>query len=203
MLPLDDRTIELFGGAAAAGHRARPARLRVLPADRRTSPPTPAPPLGGRDWTITAEVDVPDGGVEGVLYARGGHNVGHTFFVQDGALHFDYNALGTHHRATAPLPLVAGRHELDGPLRPRRARAARSRSPSTATTSPSIEIPKLVRMLGSTGLDIGRDALSPVVDDYEPPFPFTGTIDRITFPIRSRADAADVAATARAELAKE
>ena len=62
-------------------------------------------------------------------------------------------------------------------------------------------------MLGSTGLDIGRDALSPVVDDYEPPFPFTGTIDRVTFHVRSRADAADVAqdleVLARTELAKE
>jgi arylsulfatase len=67
----------------------------------------------------------------------------------------------------------------------------------------SIAIPQIVRMLGSTGLDVGRDALSPVVDDYEPPFPFTGTIDRITFAIRSRADAAEVEATARAELAKE
>ena len=58
-------------------------------------------------------------------------------------------------------------------------------------------------MLGSTGLDIGRDALSPVVDDYDAPFPFTGSIDRVTFSIRSRADAAEIAATARAELAKE
>ena len=53
------------------------------------------------------------------------------------------------------------------------------------------------------GLDVGRDALSPVVDDYEPPFPFTGTIDRITFAIRSRADAEEIAAKARPELAKE
>ena len=51
--------------------------------------------------------------------------------------------------------------------------------------------------------DVGRDALSPVVDDYEAPFPFSGTIDRITFSIRSKADAAEVAATARAEMAKE
>ena len=66
-----------------------------------------------------------------------------------------------------------------------------------------IDIPRLVRMLGSTGLDIGRDALSPVVDDYDAPFPFTGTIHRVTFNIRTRADEEEVAATARAELAKE
>jgi hypothetical protein len=52
-------------------------------------------------------------------------------------------------------------------------------------------------------LDVGLDALSPVVDGDDPPFPFTGTTDGITFGIRSRADAAELAATARAELAKE
>jgi arylsulfatase len=137
-----------------------------------------------------------------VLYARGGHNVGHSFFVKDGALTFDYNALGTHHRATAPVSLGSGTHELA-------VRFVRTGKGGTLTLSAdredltSIEIPKIVRMLGSTGLDVGRDALSPVVDDYEGPFPFTGTIDRITFHIEGKPDAADVAATARAELSKE
>jgi hypothetical protein len=58
-------------------------------------------------------------------------------------------------------------------------------------------------MLGSTGTDIGRDALSPVVDDYEAPFPFTGTIHSVRFDIRSRQTPADVAATAATELARE
>ena len=58
-------------------------------------------------------------------------------------------------------------------------------------------------MLGSTGLDVGRDSLSPVVDDYAPPFPFTGRIERITFRVRRRADAEDIAATARVEMSRE
>jgi hypothetical protein len=137
-----------------------------------------------------------------VLYARGSHNVGHTFFVRDGALHFDYNALGTHHRATAALALEPGTHALA-------ARFRRDGGGGTLTLAAdgqdlaSIDIPIIVRMLGSTGLDIGRDSLSPVVDDYEGPFPFTGSIDRITFSIQSRADVADIAAAARAELSKE
>jgi hypothetical protein len=67
----------------------------------------------------------------------------------------------------------------------------------------STEIGQLVRILGSTGMDIGRDALSPVTDEYVAPFPFTGTIESVTFDIRSRADKSDVLATARTELAKE
>ena len=201
VLPLDDRTIELFGGTrrAATVHARdeyvyRPP-LSHVPADA-------CPPFGGRSWTITAEVTVPDRGAEGVLYARGSHNVGHSFFVQGQTLRFAYNALGTVYRATAPVTLGPGPHELV-------ARFDRDGAGGTLTIAADgddlaqVTIPKLVRMLGSTGLDVGRDALSPVVDDYDAPFPFTGTIERVTFRIRSRADGADVAATARTELARE
>jgi arylsulfatase len=33
-----------------------------------------------------------------------------------------------------------------------------------------------MRMISSTGLDIGKDSLSPVTDDYEAPFAFNGKI---------------------------
>ena len=201
VLPLDDRMIELFGNAARPGTvHARDEYVYHPPTAH--IPADAAPPLGGRNWLITAEVEIPDAGAEGVLYARGSHNVGHTFFVMNGALHFDYNALGTHHRVTAALALDPGTHALV-------ARFRRDGGGGTLTLAAdgqdlaSLDIPIIVRMLGSTGLDIGRDSLSPVVDDYEGPFPFTGSIDRITFSIQSRADVADIAAAARAELSKE
>ncbi|MEA3077796.1 MAG: hypothetical protein QOF60_2704 [Actinomycetota bacterium] len=200
VLPLDDRTIELFGGTPRPGTvHARDTYVYFPPIAH--IPADAAPPFGGRSWTVTAEVVVPDGGVEGVLYARGGHNVGHSFFVMDGSLHFDYNALGTHFRVSAPVSL-SGRHSLAAAFRRSDKGGALSLVVDGAALA-SVEVPRLVRMLGSTGLDIGRDSLSPVVDDYDPPFAFTGAIDRITFEIHSRASAADVAAVARAELAKE
>jgi hypothetical protein len=39
--------------------------------------------MGGRSWLITAQVEV-TGPAQGVLYARGGHNVGHSFFLLGG-----------------------------------------------------------------------------------------------------------------------
>jgi hypothetical protein len=60
-----------------------------------------------------------------------------------------------------------------------------------------------MRIIGSTGVDIGRDALSPFVDDYEAPFPFNGLIEKIAFRVGGEADIADVTATARTELARE
>ena len=197
VLPLDDRTIELFGATRRPGtvhatdtYEYRPP-LSHVPADA-------APPLGGRPWTITAAVT----GGEGVLCARGSHNAGHSFFVKDGILHFDYNALGNHHRASAPVSFGTGTHELVARF-DRVGKGGRLTLAVDGEDRATVDIPKIVRMLGSTGLDVGRDALSPVVADYDPPFPFTGVIERITFAIHRRPDAADVAAQARTELARE
>ncbi len=200
VLPLDDRSFELFGAPPRPGTvHARSEYVYFPPVTH--IPADAAPPLGARDWEVIADIEASEE-LEGVLYARGGHNVGHSFFVKDRTLHFDYNALGTHFRASTPLELPPGRHELAVRFR-REDRTGRLTLAVDGAELTTIEIPKIVRMLGSTGLDVGRDGLSPVVEDYEGPFPFTGTIDRITFRIRSRADAADIAAQARAELAKE
>ncbi len=200
VLPLDDRTIELFGGVPRPGTvHARKEYVYRPPVSH--IPADACPPLGGRAWTITAVVQVEDK-PEGVLYARGSHNVGHSFFIQNGALQFEYNALGTRHRASAPVTLTAGRHELV-------ARFDREGSGGTLTVGcdgtdlGSVQIAQLVRMLGSTGMDIGRDALSPVTDDYFAPFAFSGVIESVTITIRSKADAADVRSIAQTELAKE
>jgi arylsulfatase len=201
VLPLDDRSIELFGSPPrpgtvhARGEYVYFPPIAHIPADA-------APPLGGRAWTVTAEVDVPGDGAEGVLYVRGSHNVGHAFFVQDGTLHFDYNALGHRTRVSAPVHLDAGRHELAVRF-DREGKAGTITLVADGADLASAPIPRIVRMLGSTGIDIGRNSLSPLVDDYDPPFAFTGTIDRITFTVRSRPDAADIATQAATELARE
>jgi len=201
VLPLDDRTWELFGGSPRPGtpHFGDDyvywAPISHIPADA-------APPLGGRSWEIKCEVEVPESGCEGVLYARGSQNVGHTFFIKDGRLNFDYNALGKHYRAAFDVTLTPGAHQIEARF-DRGARVGTLTLAVDGVDLGSIEIGTIVRMLGSTGLDLGRDRLSPVVSDYEGPFPFTGKLLKVTFKIKSRPDRADVTAEARTELAKE
>jgi arylsulfatase len=201
VLPLDDRGIELFGGTPRPGTpHARSEYVYTPPISH--IPADAAPPLGGRSWTITCVVVVPGATCEGVLYARGSRNVGQTFFIKDGKLQFDYNALGTHHRAAGRIELSPGAHELS-------ARFERDGRSGTLTLSAdgadlaSVRIPVVIRMMGSTGVDIGCDRLSTVVDDYEGPFAFTGTLSRVTFRIQDRPDGADAAAAARAQRGQE
>ncbi len=201
VLPLDDRTIELFGGHTQPGtphasltYEYRPP-ISHIPADA-------APLLGARPWTITADVVVGEEGAQGVLYARGSHNVGQVFFLHDGKLQFDYNALGTHHRAAAPVTLGPGRHELSARLE-RHGPGAVVTIAADGDDLAAVEVPWLARMLGSTGMDLGRDSLSTVVDDYAGPHPFTGRLERVVVEVRSRRTDADVAAEGRSELARE
>ena len=51
--------------------------------------------MRNRSFSITAEVDIPKGGAEGVLLAQGGMIGGHTFFVnKDQKLQFSHNYVG-------------------------------------------------------------------------------------------------------------
>ncbi|MEX2627761.1 MAG: arylsulfatase [Ilumatobacteraceae bacterium] len=203
VLPLDDRTIELFTAPARPG-TTHDRDTYIYMADTSHVPADASPALGGRPWVLTAEVLVGDDPPRGVIYARGAHNVGHSFFVDEHGLHFDYNALGRHSRVSAPLELDVGRHTLTVRFdRVRGDTGATITIGADGTDLASVEVPKIVRILGSTGMDIGRDALSPVVGDYDAPFPFDGRIERVTFDIRSGPSPSDIAATAAAEFSKE
>jgi arylsulfatase len=64
-------------------------------------------------FSLTAEVDVPAEGAEGVIVAQGGISGGHSFYAKDGALKYCYNFFGLEQyyvAATAPVP--PGEHQV-------------------------------------------------------------------------------------------
>ena len=66
-----------------------------------------------------------------------------------------------------------------------------------------MEIPRVLRVISATGMDIGRDSLSPVTDDYEGSFPFTGKIDKVVFDVPKRIPKKDEKAYREAEAETE
>jgi len=211
VLPLDERTIELFGGAPRPGtpHHFLPGQEAqyVYRPPMAHLPSDVSPSIGGKNWEAVADITVGEvDSAEGVLYTRGSHNLGHCWWVQDGAMHFHYNALGTHTRATGPVSLAPGRHQLA-------VRFLRDGKGGTLTLFADgvqlgqATVPKVVRILGSIGTDIARGPLNAVVDDFEGPFPFGAEVHTVTFRTLGRqpaADAqADLEATAHTELSRE
>jgi arylsulfatase A-like enzyme len=176
VLPLDDRTIELFGTTRrphtphAGHHYTYFPPVSHLPAEV-------APAIGGRSWTMTATVDRPEG-AGGVLYATGTENSGFSLFVQDDRLVFDYNAFGVHTVVSSDRLVPVGASTLTVRFE-RSGQAGRAELAIDDEPCGRTEIPFVMRMMSSVGADIGLDRLSPVSDRYTGTFPFEGTLHRV------------------------
>ena len=66
-----------------------------------------------RPHSITADVEVPQGGAEGVLLSQGGSDGGYSLYVQDGKLRYAYNYVGRKlYYVESAEAVPAGRHKL-------------------------------------------------------------------------------------------
>ena len=92
------------------------------------------PPILNRPHSITAELEIPEGGAEGVILAQAGYTGGFSLYVQDGLLHYVHNYVGqaplrgrlrpaAAHRPGHGALRVRGHHPARAPRGPRRRRA--------------------------------------------------------------------------------
>ena len=205
VLPLDDRGIAvLFRAAPRPGLPTTRKRFTYYPpVSHIVADACPSP---ARGFALTVALEHPGDNGDGALVARGSINSGFVLYVHDGRLHFDYNSFHEHTLVRAESPLPAGRHRVE--LRLDRAQD-RSANVSIAVDGESVaegRVPQLLRMLSSTGMDLGR-SLAPVNGDYEAPFAYPGRIETIVFELPERRqrgdDKAEAEAQARAALSRQ
>jgi arylsulfatase len=196
VLPLDDS----FIGRAGAMYRPAygPRHRTVFKPGGGPVAEDVLPPLG-TGYVVKARVET-DADPQGILFALGNWTNGCALYLLDGTLVHVFNGYGNVHRIAATERVPAGSHEL----------AYRySREGGGHTGILTIDGREVGRgtlphdlpfrwQIGSAGLMIGRDRGFPVCDDYETPFPFTGTLLDVTFEIPTLAPKDDTAA--RAEL---
>ena len=100
----------LLGERAVVGRAPRPY---VYYPDTQSVPYFAAPKVLNRPHSITAEVEIPDGGAEGVLLCQGAAAGGYTLFIQDGRLHYVHNYVAREYfRVVSKDPVPAGSHDL-------------------------------------------------------------------------------------------
>jgi arylsulfatase A-like enzyme len=155
-------------------------------------PTNAAPRTLNRPHSVTALVEVPDGGAEGVLVSQGGVDGGFVFFVQSGKLRFSYNYVADQHfHVVSEGDVPAGRHALSFEFAPTgEAKPLEGiGTPGTITLlvdgqpAGGGELPVTIPLtLGlAAGVSVGADSGAPVSDEYEPPFAFTGTIEKVVY----------------------
>src|SRR5690606_1580217 len=120
VLPLDERTLELFGVRFRERSPHPPERRYRYRPPMSTLPTQACAPSAGNSSDITALVDG-DEPAEGVLFATGTENCGFSLFVQDRRLVLDYNAFDDHTVLVSTVEVPTGPVALT--LRLRRGRS--------------------------------------------------------------------------------
>ena len=121
MLPLDNAYL-CAGDCTAAERDRRQDGVHLLRASSLACQLGNAPSILDRSYTITAEVDVPQGGGDGMIATAGGRWGGCGLYMLKGKPVFDYNMLIL---AAIPVGRRAGTHS-------RQARLSCSTTPMTA-----------------------------------------------------------------------
>jgi len=147
-----------------------------------------APSILNKSFMITAEVEVPQGGGDGMIVTQGGRWGGYGLYLLKGKPVFNYNGLMlAQFRWEGQQPLSAGRHTIvfdfayDGPgIAKGGAGVLKVDGQDVAT----LKIPRTIPFLlpADETFDVGSDTRTPVNGaDYQVPFRFNGTINKVTF----------------------
>ena len=185
VLPVDGRGVQRF-----AEERPQIAINRsryVYYPDTQAIPAGSAVRVLNRPHSITADVEIPPGGAEGILLAHGGNDSGYSFYVQNGKLHWVHNYVGRslyHVESGSSVPV--GRHQLcfefkvtgQPDLAKGKGTPGRGQLYIDEKLVGQIDVPVTTPLaLGLTsGVTCGIAPGAPVTPDYEPPFKFTGKI---------------------------
>lgn len=189
VLPLDDRLAE------RTDPRLRPSliegrtRFTYYPGSIRV-PESSAPPTKNTSHDITAHIEVPQGGADGVLVAEGGVVGGFSLYIKDGRPVYEYNYF------TQARSKVTGSEVLPpGPAAIRMEfRYDGGGIGKGATTTLFVNDKKVGegrigvtnwgRFSADETFDVGEDTGSPVSADYASPNRFTGILKKVEINIK-------------------
>jgi arylsulfatase len=194
VLPLDNSTLARFitpRPSATAGRTSF-----TFSGELTGVPASAAPNILQKSYKITAEVEIPKGGAEGMIVTEGGRFGGYGLFLSKGELGigrgkpvFLYNLLDLKRTAWEGPELKAGKHTIvfdfkfdggglgKGGTGTLFVDAKEVDKKSMKSTTP-IMFPE------DEDFDVGQDTRTPVAlveYRYECPFKFTGKIDKLTF----------------------
>jgi len=189
VLPIDDRSLERVNPAIAGRPDLMAGRKSLTVYEGMTGMSENVfINLKNCSYSVTAEVDIPDGGAKGAIIAQAGRFGGWSLYLKDGKPTYTYNFLGLKRFTVAARnPVPAGkaiiRYEFAydggglgkggvGTIFVNDKKVAEGR----------IEHTQPMIFSADEGADVGEDGETPVVEDYGIPAPykFTGKIHKVT-----------------------
>jgi arylsulfatase len=170
-----------------------------------------SPFLLNTSFTVTAEIEVPKGGAEGMMLTSGGRFAGYGFYLLKGKPVWLWNLVDLERiKWQGSDALAPGKHKLEYEFKYSGLGAGTLAfndfsgvgRPATGTLKvdgkvvDTKEMPKTLPMIlqWDESFDVGSDTLTGVNDaDYTPPFTFTGNLDKLTIKVdRPQLSPADI-----------
>lgn len=190
VLPLDWRGVErlsdqAMGRPSLAGNRKTFSYETPLAA----LPEASAPDLKNKSFTITAEVET-TGNSEGMIFTQGGFTGGWGFYVQQGKLVGLHNYVALErYRVQSTESIPAGKVTLTLDFKYDGGGAGKGGVLTLLANGRKIGEERAEKTTPNKyslyeGQDIGEDTGSPIDFSYQPPFKFTGTINKVTVELK-------------------
>jgi hypothetical protein len=144
-----------------------------------------SPNVKNRSHRVTAYVDVPQTGGDGVLVAAGGIVAGYALYVKDGKPNYEYNWFSqqrykvTSSEKLAPGPaIIRAEFKYDGGGLAKGGTVTLSINDKQVGQG-RVEKTVLGRFSADETFDVGMDTGSPVSNDYASPNPYTGNLHKV------------------------
>jgi arylsulfatase len=198
VLPLDDRRIERFNPDLAGRPQLVRGSSQLLFGGMRRLSENSVINLKNKSHSVTAQLEVPDSGAEGVLISQGGAFAGWSLYVKNGKPKYTYNFLGLQ------LFTVDGRSEIPPGTHQVRMEFAYDggglAKGGTVTLyldgdevgEGRVEVTLPMIFSGDETCDVGSDTGSAVAPDYTPETShFTGKVKWVQIDIDAAAESVD------------
>jgi arylsulfatase A-like enzyme len=189
VLPLDDRFAERGDPRLRPSLIAGRTAFIYYPGANRIPEPSAADTKNA-SHTITASLEVPQGGADGVLVAEGGAAGGYSLYIKDGTPVYEYNYFAherykvTSSEVLSPGPAVIRvDFKYDGGI-------GKGGTATLFINDKKVGEGRVEKTcpsrFGAESFDVGMDNGSPVSEAYEPPFAYAGTIKNVEIKIQDR-----------------
>jgi arylsulfatase len=172
VLPIDDRRAERMIADAVGRPQLVRGNSQILFGGMGRLTETSVLNIKNKSYAITAEVEVPDSGAEGVIIAQGGGVGGWSLYAKDGCLRYCYNFLGINRTIIAGAsPIPAGTRQVRMEFKYDGGGLAKGGDVTlyldgTKDGEGRLEITTPLTFSFDETCDIGKETGSPVSSDY-------------------------------------
>jgi arylsulfatase len=198
VLPLDDRRFERFNSDLAGRPELIHGKTQVLFGGMGRLSESSLLITKNKSHSVTADLEIPDGGANGVIVAQGGRFAGWSLYVHEGRLAYAYSWFGLQlYKVYAESPIPSGEHQARMEFAYDGGGLAKGGTVTLYVDGGKVgegRVEHTVPMAFSADetADVGADTATPVSDDYGPADGrFTGRIRWVQIDIDENAEDLD------------